>query len=54
MKWLVMVEGVEEVVMDEVEAAEEVVEDLQVLTQRPWVEAAVGNYSRPLSLPRTM
>ena len=53
MKWLVMVEEVEEVVMDEVEAAE-VVEDSQVLTQRPWVEAAVGSYSRPLNLPRTI
>ena len=53
MKWLVMVEEVEAVVMDVVEAAEVVV-DLQVLMQRPWVEAAVGDYSRPLSLPRTI
>lgn len=51
MKWLVMVEEVEAVVMDAVEVAE-VVEDLQALMQRPWVEAAVGNHSRPLSLPR--
>ena len=52
MKWLVMVEEVEAVVMDVVEAAE-VVEDLQALMQRPWVEAAVGNYLRSLSVPRT-
>ena len=52
MKWLVMVEEVEVVVMDVVEAAE-VVEDLQALMQRPWVEAAVGNHPRSLSVPRT-
>ena len=53
MKWLATVEEVEAVVMDVVEAAE-VVEDLQAPMQRPWVEAAVGNHSRPLSLPRTI
>lgn len=53
MKWLVMAEEVEAVVMDVVEAAE-VVEDLQALMQRPWVVAAVGNHLRSLSLPRTI
>lgn len=53
MKWLAMVEEGEAVVMDVVEAAE-VVEDLQARMQRPWVEAAVGNHLRSLSLPRTI
>ena len=53
MKWLVMVEEVEAVVMDVVEAAE-VVEGSQVLMQRPWVEAAGGNHLRSPSLPRTI
>ena len=47
-----MAEEAEAVVMDVVEAAE-VVEDLQALMQRRWVEAAVGDHSRPLSFPRT-
>ena len=54
MKWLVMVEEVEAVVMDVVEAGGEVVEDSQALMQRPWVEAAVGNHLRSLSFPRTI
>ena len=54
MKWLVMVEEVEEVVMDVVEAGEEAVEDLQALMQRPWVAAAVGNHLRSFSVPRTI
>ena len=54
MKWLVMVEEVEVVVMDVVEAGEEAVEDLQALMQRPWVAAAVGNHLRSLSVPRTI
>lgn len=55
MKWLVMVEEVEAVVMDVVvEAGEVVEEDLQALMQRPWVEAAVGNHLHSLSLPRTI
>lgn len=53
MKWPVMVVEVGAVVMDVVEAAEVAV-DLQALMQRQWVEAAVGNHSRPLSLPRTI
>ena len=53
MKWLVMEEVVEAVVMDVVEAVE-AVEVLQALMQRPWVEAVVGNHSRLLSLPRTI
>ncbi len=54
MKWLVMVAEAEAVVMDVVVEAAEVVEDSQALMQRPWVEAAVGNHLRSLSLPRTI